>query len=892
MNISKKNLAFALSCSFLVFSAQSKTINRSMLRPFAKSFNCKNPNLQWQFDNLITTFEENTKAGNRKKIKTFAKDVGGNKDWLYRGVTNRQFNESQILGLIFNDTTTVSESRWFSGDMFSHAHIAKTENFVTQRANYQNLEFSKRWDAFKHAFEKTKKTIENLVDNKSSGGISDFDEHIRVGSSFNGTPQAIQFLTPHIAYAEGYGEYVLHIKETIQRGIDVERYNYHHPNWSYKIGSIYSMDRDEYMVPSHIPQWDVQIIKVRNGTGWHKRDYGAPIYYYTKIYEKNNPCNVIGVRVDAPDSRGVDKNRIPVGMLLKCEKGKKCHSSWDNAVGKANQDRLKAVVESTKIDDRGIYYVPYALYQSGDKKFLEAQSLATILSFYPHLKKNIINDLSFWKKIILGNYKSDPQSAIKLTKKNKLINTFISEWRRDALKFINNSKFKPAKKDLDTVMDFALFLKLLPSKKIENAVLSYVKNPGDRLGLVTMVNQRSNEHQFFKDLAKKLRQELVKLDDLSPTLEVTILQTSFNESNPALIQAVAKGLSKEAGFATQYWTIVDGDDNFKYTLLEDALKYIMTDPNFELVDSFQTFQELDPYLKNVAGRENILGLCIDYAIGSYKMPAFTLAEKVGTLELPKDREIDTIRSLWGYAKNEIHSLGDTPTNKYKFVASSLRYSIANSVHARADMTEEDRARHTRAFNQFYWEFVSPPAPVLSFAALNSFRKITGKDDLIFIWPTEDKVKVKISETEEYEVDRVHLEAILGQSLSGYYLWQIKSAYDYETDVVRKKSIRETIKTVISKYREYILNGLEDDLKDEKFTELIQSQFKMNDFEDLSSVIFFVAHTTSNSVEKNKILTISNNVKKMFKGMTGKMLPLVQDPNDKRKVSQEWLNILK
>ena len=209
-----------LSSSFLV---NAKYVSSTDIQPFASNFSCSKPDLQWQFDHLPTLFDQNMVAasrgrGNRSFVFKAEDLVRGEGDWLYRGVTNRQFNESQILGLIFNNTTTVSESRWFSGAMFNHAQIAENGDFVTQRANYQNLPYDKRWKAFKHAMNKTDSDISSLL-NSSSSFLSGFDEHVRVGSTYNATPQAIQFLTPTKGYAEGYGEFVLHIKEVVNRKI-------------------------------------------------------------------------------------------------------------------------------------------------------------------------------------------------------------------------------------------------------------------------------------------------------------------------------------------------------------------------------------------------------------------------------------------------------------------------------------------------------------------------------------------------------------------------------------------------------------------------------------------------------------------------------------------------
>ncbi len=373
----------------------SGVISRESLRPFASAFHCSNPVLDFQFKNTPTLYSENQRmrAASDMEPENFvfqASDVGGEGDWLYRGVTNRQFNESQILAVIFNDEVAVSESRWFSDFMFKKTGVSQ-DTHVETRAKFRNLPHDVKVDAFKEALTTVKSKILRLI---SSGNASEngFTPHLTIGNDLNGTPQAIQFLTPHKEYAEMYGEFVLHVRETVRRGVDVERWNYH--NGGYRIGEIYSHDADEYLVPSHIPGWDVQVVKVRTGTGWHQVEkYGDPIYYFTKIHEPKNPCNVSAISVDVPSSDGEDAHRTPVGYLLKCSTGD-CSSDWASATGRIGSSalaRLKGVVSSTKIDGKPIFFQSI----ENSLNFLDPMQR---ISLYSKLPQTLKNRKEYWEE--------------------------------------------------------------------------------------------------------------------------------------------------------------------------------------------------------------------------------------------------------------------------------------------------------------------------------------------------------------------------------------------------------------------------------------------------------------------------------------------------------------
>ena len=841
-------------------AAHSKNVKRNDIRSFAENFQCDDPSLKFQFDNLYSIYDQNEKMAqksrNRLNIVDEASDLGGDGEWMYRGVTNRQFNERQILRLIFNDSTSVSESRWFSGKMFNEAQIAQGAGVVSMRADFQSLTFDKRWSAFSKAFTHVRSQIDDLITTPNSM-LNDFASHIKIGSTFNYTPQAIQFLTPHKSYAESYGEFVLHVKEVVRRGVDVERYNYHNPSWSYSIGSIYRLDRDEYMVPSHIPSWDVHVVKVRNGTGWHKGDYGPPIYYYTKMNEDKNPCNVTGIRIDKPDPRNIDSNRVPVGVLLLCDKGETCTSAWDNSLPETDLNRLKAVVKDNTINDKQIYYVPYAFYQSANPELLKKMNLSTIVNLYSHLKPEVINDKKLWREILKKNFFNEPKAAYEFINLHSSISENKAMLSREFDRFIKNNKLKVNSFEVEYVMRLAKWLGKLQNKDLPLMLENFMTKANERAAVFQKILELKNEDQSYKPFSDNLREIYSKLDGKTAQEEVSLIQLDLesNKYNDALIQAVVKGLETDQSYRGQYWSTLVGDDSFKITVLELAMVYFFQNhPSHKLTDSINLYKTILPNIVENPDKHKILGLCIDYEIATTTDPAWKLIEKISGLELPKDREIDTLRSLWGVAKNEHNYLpADTPkdqkTNKFKFIASWLRrqifWKLSDSAAAKdlANGNNNEMKILKNSFNQFFMEFVSPPAPLLGFAALNAIRKVSDNQDILFLWPdTDSKLNV---EGVEYDIKKTDMEAILGQSLSPYYLLQLLREIqkaEEQDDTTRVTSLKLSVKKTMSAYLQYMIspNGVIADLDDDFIKSLFNDMYQWNKNENLVGLSLFLA----------------------------------------------------
>lgn len=842
-------VSLALAAVQATSASAYELVSRNDLQQWASGFSCSNPKLQWQFEHLLSIYDENAKMPGGRKVVDRAADVGGDGDWLYRGVTNSQFNESQILSLIFNDSTQVSESRWLTNSMFDNAALgANRSNLVGMRTQFHKIPLATRWGYFQKAFEKVSGEIRKLSDSKTSGNMSDFSEHIRIGASFNGTPQAIQFLSPHKDYAEAYGEYVLHIHETVKRGVDVERYNANNRAWSYSLGSIYSRDRDEYEVPSHIPGWDIQAVKVRNGSAWLGGNYGPPIYYYTKVTPPKNPCDVIGIRVDKAAGDGVDEHRVPVGMLLKCANadGSGCVSSWDHAV--SEEPRMKAAVEATRVDDHPIYYVPYALFVGGDRNYLKSAGLGSVVSMYPNLKKDIVGDADFWSEILLKDAAKDWASAAKLLELNKSLLPIYPKLKAD-VEAKMAAGIKPEASDVAGLIRYLSILGAAPTKSLTDAILAFSGRPVDRAGVWSTL-QKSRSERKDAWIAKLDQDFLAKMSaekNLSPVEEIQLeLTKAGSVVSVALAQKVAIALAKDPTFAAQVPTVLVGTHEFRVEILEKAFDYL--DHNHDtlpLADPYAAWDGFAPMFAANPGRDRILGRCIDYAIASGKYHAYELSVKTGQAGLPEEREVDTIRAIWSYSKTEptVMAGAPNPTNAFRFFSEGMNFQLfMPSVRNATTLDAADSGKRTAgvqtAYAEFLLEQVNPPQPLIGFSALNMLRKLQGTTSELLLWPTED-VKFDLY-GKSYTIPKMNFNTLLGESISTYYLNYLKTAYAAEQDAKKKKRISDTFKNVVAAYTTYILNGLEADLGQPFYRQLFEERMKWNKFENTAALAYLLA----------------------------------------------------
>lgn len=922
-------------------NAEARVLNSSELKPFAKQFSCKNPKLQWQFDNLTTLWDENEKmaaqSGHRTSFITDASGVGGNSDWLYRGVTNQQFNESQILALIFNDEVSVSESRWFSGKMFEKAAVADGQ-YVARRDAFRSLPEDHRWDAFKQAYLHVHSTIESLL-SKSSGSGNGFSAHILIGGGYNGTPQAIQFLTPHLEYAEGYGEFVLYIRESVKRGVDVERYNYHYPGLNYQIGSIYAMDRNEYLVPSHIPSWDIQSIKVRNGTGWHQRNYGPPIYYYTKLHEPENPCNVLGIRVDAPASSGADSARTPLGVILKCPKSADCVSKW--GTGLASEARLRAVIESTKVDDQKLAFLPMAEFSKlqGDSKWLKDQPLNAVIPIFSFLPKELLKDTDFWKTVFVNHSLSDPESANALFEKLPAetrtgVRSAVSELLLD---LFNRKKigFQAA-----TVKPFLLWIGLLDLQNHPLILQSYklaLRDWAPREALFSAA-QTSGKPDFVIEITKEKNRLDRETDPrlLKPSVAIKLLASKpgtlwkkqGDQWRPTdlNLEIMSKGIAQEPEFSAEIWNLTSApmafteaskkavaankkskakksaknessedengleiidvkslkklSDTDRIQWVQESIRLLMiNDAQLAVEDPFQIWKDMSLNLPADL-RDHVLGMIIEWAISSGRFSAINITRKLGEIGLPKDREIDTLRSVWQLSKAEPATPPPTAKNWIRtnsfalfadaFVDLILKPQIKRITQEKVanHLTEAQAAERIKqlrlALVDLSVESLRPPTPFLGYAALTHLRQLYPDKGFLF-WPIEDPVKYTLDGMDQ-EFPAIQYKSVLSESLSFYLISSIYFVGKKSKDEAVQNRVYESLKALIPGFIDYAIHGFSTDLNDPFIVRLLGERFAWNRHENTAGLMIFLAEFAETPEKAAILKAMSKKLNTLFPTM--------------------------
>lgn len=906
--------------STISLNASAGLVAKNQIRSFAAKFACSNPNLQWQFDNLTTLFDQNEWMANRssraKSSFIFkAADLGGNGEWLYRGVTNQQFNESQILALIFNDEVAVSESRWFSGHMFSSAHVPDGQ-YVAQREQFRNLTANVKRAAFRSAYLNIKDKIAELLARPAHGGNA-YSEHVRIGSSFNGTPQSIQFLTPHLDYAESYGEFVLHIHEVIQRGIDVERYNYHNPEWSYRIGSIYRADRDEYEVPSHIPGWDVQMIKVRNGTGWHRGSYGPPIYYYTKLFEPENPCNVTGVRVDAPSAEGGDDQRRPVGVIVMCPTLEKCPSDWNGALG-ANEARLKTVVEATKIDEFPLAFLPiekYVLKQRSDL-WLLGQPLSVVKIYAAHVSKENIDNPLFWGKIFAANAWNEPKDGL------EIFNTLSASTREIIISKLSKKEVSKSQYlDVRNLQDYLAWIEALgwirtPELLVafEHALTNWKVREPLYEGLTT-VSKAKPSLKILSDNISAIKVGLDRSSDprkLKPSaalkaLSLEPLENSklWSTGRPTILalEILARGIQTEPEILKNLWAstnIHNLSETDRLLWLEELFSHLQNnEAAFNISSPFELWANIGAQIPTDL-RGHLFGVVLDWAMHTGRFSAVMIAKKMGAYGLPKEREIDVLRNIWQLSKLEDAAPAGIPgwekSNSYWLFTRGLEELILKpqiiSINANAEITADEKEKQLENLRLvhavFATEAMNPVQPFLGFAGLSQLVMLL-KQPSLYLWPLDrdKKITIKLGTDSNGQIQTYtakQYKSILSQSLSFFLLSNVYtiSMNDKQSDL--RAQANETLKHLIRGYIDYALGSFSDDLKSPFLRRLIRERKEWNSLDDTAGLLTFLSTLESDPDRAQKLRVLGIQVSAYIPGTSSE--------NPWKDYTMLWKDILK
>ena len=113
-----------------------------------------------------------------------------------------------------------------------------------------------------------------------------------------------------------------------------------------------------------------------------------------------------------------------------------------------------------------------------------------------------------------------------------------------------------------------------------------------------------------------------------------------------------------------------------------------------------------------------------YEIAFGKRTAFELTLEVGRVGLPKDREVDTVRALFNLAKREDDRTVGKKTLRFALLAEAFRRVILEPELKRLDAVQGQNLKDL--FLSYYTEFISPPSPLLGFAALNVIRRVTDQ----------------------------------------------------------------------------------------------------------------------------------------------------------------------
>ncbi len=883
------------TCGLIITSdhAIAREVRKDELKPFASRFSCSDPFLQRMFDRLITLRDENGKAlrkshpDERLPLIIGADDRTGKGGWLYRGVTNTQFSENQVLKLIFNDRASTSESRWLTDKMFktkveglnskSEDQRTKTaKSLVRKRADFQSLPIEEQCQILEASTGQVRKSIESLLSTvNDQTELNAFEEHVNQANEYNSTPVAIQFLTPHKEFAEKYGEFVLHIRETVPRGIDVQRYNWH--LYGRPLKDIYKYDVDEYMVPSHIPPWDVQIVKVRPGTGWLKEDYGPPIYYFSKITEELNPCNVEAIRVDKPDPSGIDSRRSPVGLILQCTQDP-CESHWDHQLSQAAKARLKKVIETTTVNGNKLRYVPYAEYRKDHPEIIRNESLTSIEKFFKDgVSDKIKSDSAFWREVLLAQYPDHFSASVRLAHLTQLSTDpkFVEEWKQNFIQFIHSKDFALDKNNAAGLLELCTLLDMGGSSEILSLLIKSLESPSHRPAIVSAVELASKKDPKLATLFKEIKSKFLSYKQITPLKEIEILQSeTFESASVNLPEVVARGLSREP--TQRLWKVLKGNESNKRESIESALLYISRHPGqFPDLNSFDLWRRLAPLLENSPGRENILGLCISIAGLQGKLSGLQIMEEVSKLELPKEREVDTIRSIWGRIKS-------TPSvNAYEVYSNALVERFYDKL-ANARETQKELKK---SFIQFFGESINPPQQIIGFAALNNIRKIT-KDDRILLLPEGDSISIDI-DGKPIQIDGDSVKSILEGSISTYYLNWLKDKLKQEKDPSRQEAVKKTLKGVLDAYEDYALGSLVEDMKDPQRSNLIRQRFKWNRNEDVAGLVLMLAEIADDDKKKRALRKVSEEIRVIFPEMRAKLPAVFSEKKNPAQVAAFW-----
>lgn len=847
-----------------------RVVRRQEVLDFARNFSCSNPMLNWQFQNLLSVHDENSKAANKRAVnerKDFVFHDGTTEQWLYRGVTNRQFNESQILRVIFNDSTSVSESRWLTEQLFGNA----AAQVVAARDQFQTLSQKEREEKFKRSILNIGNRIQSLVD-QPGGALNGFTEHARVGSSFNGTPQAIQFLTPHKRFAEMYGEFVLHVREVVRRGIDVERYNYHLPSLGYRIGTIYSHDVDEYLVPSHIPSWDIQVIKVRDGSGWHLGNYGAPLYYYTKLYKDQNPCETYAVRVDILKSGAVgDSQRVPAGIILRCPK-ESCESRWDGSI--PNEERLKQVVKNVKVDGRPLFFLPYKVYQASNPEVIKSSSLATLVDLYPVMSDEMKNNTKLWEQIYLNGLESDYGSALELNRLVASLRTSAIQGsaRQILMKGVAARNFSLKNREVVGWLKLVNELGLLGSAEFKNTVLKLILSTSTRALIVTSLSSMSATNSQAAELSRLVYQKMSTMKNLTPIEEVTLAvkQKAGGRLQPSVFEAAAKGLDTEPGFALQVWKDLANEVDARDELFSGALEFVGNNPQrFVRVDGAMLWQQLSAEVmaspRDV--KANMIGLILDLDFSLKKKSPLELGAQIGSMGLPQGREVDTIRSWWSYAR----SWTAPDFNAYQFYSSGIRNlgfdRIAYPIE-KSDITEAHKEAALKPlrehFVQFFAESVSPPEPILGFSALYTITVLNKRPEIMLI---SDRDEVNIGTADRpIKLASQFPNGILKKCFSAFYLQVLRRQITAEKDDRKRDLLIHNLGLVIQGYKDYAYNELINDTQTADRAKLLQERFAWNKHDNTVGLAKFLVEMTSDSSKRSKLQDVVQALQRKFPQM--------------------------
>lgn len=847
-------------------SAQSRFVSPSEIRSFSKNFHCSNEKLQWQFDHLISLWDENEKAksvGNKSyKIVSEASDVGGDEDWLYRGVTNNQFNESQILSVLFNDTTSVSESRWLTKSIFEKASINDSTLLVRNRALFKEKKFDEKWDLFKSAYLEVSQNIETLL-NKSQ-----FDEHVKIGSSYNSTPQAINFLTPHYKYASGYGEYLVHVREVVKRGIDVERYNAQ--KYNYSIGSIYSMDRDEYMVPSHIPSWDIQKIEVRNGSGWHQVNYGKLHYKFIKLYEPFNPCNVTGVRVD-------DSSNNPIGMLLVCKEKDpaRCVSNWNHIkLDIDSTDRLKSTVSETKIDGNPIYFTSFASLESATKEVVLSLTPLFIYTQKQELNSKLLSNTPLWKEYFENQMINDPKYSLLILEllKDKVE---ILEFLKKNEDFKHQLKSKLKSISFTDFEDFINLMDLLQvtfdsSEDIKKLMIDFFDSPQTRMETLKIAQTyASTKLPLWVSIKNTMIEKLEKIKDLTPQEEFLADLSLYNDlEKDSTLSRFANLIVNDKKVASNFSSLLKLSLEKQLILLSNTFNKIILNSKQYPADSLMNFLiNIGLNYRNVKGYENALGIAIDYDLSQNKLSVLKMLDYLKDMGLPKDREVDVLRSLWTNIKYDPSaSLGnylekDLPEDLYE----PLKKKILNDN----TLTNEEKADKSdvlaNSFRLFYLELITNSQPVVGMSVIKALDQYFDFDFLKTLSNLEVR-KYDIND-QIISVSSAEVLTTIASSLSYSYFLDMIENHSNKKESIKRQQSKKNIENFVRITSDYIRNQLSSDLKNPYIKLLFKNRYIQNKNENILQFCALLETLSEEPSKKAQFKKVMNEIQIAIPEMT-------------------------